>query len=250
MPYFKWIDWPEIELNDDPMVPLGERPEFEQLGFPVAGGDDGHPSDLYDSLEVDQVQKNSEALYYSLTGQVQTATLSPSQHNHNSEATLIDWMPLWRWSPSNGLGNNTRGNGHIVVDNTTEKTVGYGILVLSSGDLIRPELYPRMRASIPGLGVTAGTLNTRWRLYTATSSISKEFGSEIVSPHDLNMFGSAAYGRSSEWIEGEPMSWLRSVAPVAHASGKYVFYLKVSAWVTAGDALLSELQLARRSWWS
>lgn len=251
MPYFKWIDWGEMALDDDAMVPIGARPALPWYGFPPPGGDDGHPSDLYDSLEPEIVGRNTEALHYSLTGEKLTATEDPvSQHNHNDEATLLEWIPLWRWTPGNGLAGGATGNGATVVNNTTKKIAGWGIFTLPSGDLIRPMLYPRMRATIPGQGGTMGVLHTEWKIYTAVSSSSKELGSEIVTAQELVLYADAAYGRTNVWCEGEPLQWLRSVAPVAHDSGKYVFYVSVSARVSAGDALLTELMLARRSWGS
>jgi hypothetical protein len=239
-------------LADDPAIPLTARPALELYGFPPFGGDDAHPSDLYDAYEVEKAGRSTEALYYALKAQQLTATVDPvAGHKHNTEDTLIDWIPLLRVSPMNALQNGvSRRQGFVQVDSATYKTLGWGIFAMPAGHLVRPVLFPRMRGYAPQPGAAAGViLDVEIALFNAISGGSNvNLAAAPLATRVMRLADGTGFLQQNVWVEGDPIDLAGEAANISNINGRFLVYARSRARiaVAGSSAAISEIQLGWR----
>jgi hypothetical protein len=233
--YFFLPDDPGLELDDDPLLPLGAMPELEYFGFPPRNGNDAHPGDVFDALEAEVAGQNTRALYYALTGdELEETTTVTAGHRHTSEATHLDWITPLRVTFTNGLHSNAHAG--VFVNQTALTNVGWAVFAVPSSHTSRAVLYSRVRAQAPA---TAGTnrLRVEIAIYTAVSGGSINLGSQIAAHQIVCPSTSPA---AAKWYEGNPLELYG--APV-NINGRQLVYVRFRAAVDTGDALLLEAAL-------
>jgi hypothetical protein len=228
--YFFLPDDPGLELDDDPLLPLGAMPEFEIFGFPPRLGNDAHPGDVYDALEAELAGQNSEALYYGLTGaELEETTTVTTGHRHNEERTHLDWI-----SPLRVGFASAGGGGAVYVNQTSLTTLGWGVLAIPAGHLTRPVVFSRVRVKAVGgvrvffemsfyPGISGSSINLGGA--AAVSMITAE-GRGLISLH--------------RWYEGGPIE-LAGIP--ANMNGRYLVYVRFRAAVDTGEAYVGEAAL-------
>lgn len=246
-----WIDdFENWALADSPILPLEERPEYELFSY---GENDAHPSDPFDSAEAYIAGKNLEALYFALTGEELTATVTQLPgigHRHNGEKTFLYWRPALRLSPHNGLAavSFTRWGG-VTVDFTSWRTVGWGIFHIPSA-LETPVLWPRMRLSVgDGSQVDGDALDLEISMYNAVSGASNviNHATAILTQHTLRYRKNDTIQtdlHENVWVAGDPIEL--AGATINDVNGKNLVYTKFRARAPEGEANLKEISIGWR----
>lgn len=238
-----WFGFDDYDLDISAagvLMPLDPLPEWELFGY--SNFSDGQPSDLYDALEVETVKQNTRALYYAMTTDELVDDVTPAQgHDHNSEKTIVDYLPVLKMGGSNGLGGLGSYNGRSMVDSTTFKKWGWGVVVIPDGHIVRPVLFPKVKVS---LNTHTNILDVKLTLYEAFDGTVTDINTTAIYVQIMRL-DATVLAQDRVWFEGAPIQ-LVGLTAFPEINGKRLLYLKVETKVTSGEGILHEVELAWR----
>jgi hypothetical protein len=184
------------------------------------GGNDAHPSDLYDSLEQEIPGKTTEALYFSLTAQKLAEDTTAEGHEHQNGEPEIEWLPVWQSNFCTGLAagvdiDNAAGCYHT---SQTYKEVGWAILNLGEGDTEgQTFLYFRARGTAPAVpSADATDLDVKVTLFQNDTVGSHEITTTVLDPFVIKI----PNGTLNDWV----------TAPVVDLGGELVALITNQGW--------------------
>ncbi len=255
---FGGTPWRNYFSQNTPILPYESVTELALEGFaPLAtfGGNDGHPSDLYDSLEQEIPGKNAEALYFAMFGTPDLAvdsggvSVSLGGHEHQTPENEIEWLPVWQSSFATGLAQsasnlNAAGAYHA---SQTYKELGYAVIALgewnNNGLLGQTYFYFRGRGLTPSGGsANVSDLDLKITLFKPPGAGSKEITSQIGNPFILKIPNGSS---QDTWVTAPPVDLTNTVF-ITNQNWAFLyakFEIRVAA--SPGEVILFEVQVGR-----
>jgi hypothetical protein len=257
---FGGTPWRNYFSQNRPILPFESVTELALEGFaPLAtfGGNDGHPTDLYDSLEQELPGKNAEALYFALFGtpdmEIDAGStggqISNGGHEHQTPENEIEWLPVWQSSFPTGLAqalHNANAFG-TYANSQTYKELGWAVIPLGewniNGLLGQTYFYFRGRGYSPAFGSANITdMDIKITLFKPPGAGSKEVTSQIGNPFILKI----PYNASSEsWVTAPPVDLTNTVFVTNQGWAFMYAKFEIRASASPGDVTLFELQVGR-----
>ncbi len=253
---FNGTPWRNYLSQNTPIMPYESVTELALEAFaPLApfGGNDGHPTDHYDSLEQELPGRNAEALYFALFGgdmetEAIAGVLSNGGHEHQTAALEIEWLPVWQSNFSTPLAAalNVQNAGGVYHNSQTYKDLGYAVIPMgewsNAGLFGQTYLYFRARGAAPAFGSANVTdLDIKVTLFKPPGAGSREITSQIGDPFIIKI----PYNVLNEWITAPPFDLTNTVF-VTNNNWAFLyakFEIRVSG--SPGDAILYEIQVGR-----
>ncbi len=226
LPFFG-TSFKNLLSQNDPLLPNTSVTALALESFTLSarfGGNDAHPSDLYDSLEQEIPGKTTEALYFALTASKLLEDTIAEGHDHQIGEEQIEWLPVWQSNFSTGLAagvdlDNAAGCYHT---SQTYKEVGWAILNLGEGDRFgtiegQTFLYFRARGTSPASPSADPTdLDIKVTMFQNDSVGSHEITDQVLDPFIIKL----PNGTFNEWV----------TAPVVDLGGNLALLVTNQDW--------------------
>ncbi len=250
---FSGTPWRNWLGQDNGLIPNNSVTELALEGFaPLAskGGNDGHPSDGYDSLEQELAGKNTEALYFALTANKLTADVpDDGGHPHQAELGEIEWLPFWQSATPTGLAAGTHiGNaGGAYADSQNYKELGWAILAIgewSNAFTGQTFYYLRARGKAPAYGTADATdLDLKFTFFKPIGAGNKEITTQVLTPFVLKL----PTGTSDQWVVSSPYDFGSELSSLVTNNGWAFLYAKIEIRCSAspGAATLFEINVGK-----
>lgn len=246
---FDGTPWRNYLSQNTPIMPFESVTELALEGFaPLApfGGNDGHPFDLYDSLEQEIPGRNAEALYFSMFGSEMADDVPDIPgHDHQEVESEIEWLPVWQSAFATGLAASLNiGNGAGAYwDANTYKELGYAVIPLGQWNTeAQTYYYFRARGSAPSPGSAFATdLDVKVTLFRPPGAGSIEITTQIGSPFVIKLPNNT----SNAWVTAPPVD-IAGETFVTNQNWRFMYAkFEIRASASPGSVVLFEMQVGR-----
>ena len=209
------------------------------------GGNDGHPTDAYDSLEQQIVSENAKALFFAMFGsELEADSVDPGGHEHQGGEQEIEWLSVWQSNFISGVSAFPDNSG-VFWNSTAFKDLGYAVVTL--GEFSKEGqtfLYFRARGAAPAFSSgTLPDLDLRIRVFRTPFAGSKEIDTQIGS----NLILKLPLGTVNQWVTAPVFDLGSELVALPDNQGFHLIYLRfeIRASINPGAVTLYEIQVGR-----